>query len=79
MSFGQNSAGAAIEQFTAQLQVALQEQGTKAALAWRHQQEVARLQETLGKRSVELLAKDQQVNKMRAQLMEVGGVGWCTA
>lgn len=56
------------------LQVALEEQGTKAALAWRHQQEVARLQEKLGKRSVELLAKEQELSKMRAQLKEVRGV-----
>jgi hypothetical protein len=53
------------------LQVALEEQGTKAALAWKWQQEVARLQEKLGKRSVELLAKEQELTKVKVQLKEV--------
>lgn len=53
------------------VQVALEEQGQKAALAWKWQQEVARLQEKLGKRSLEVLARDQEIQALKPKLQEL--------
>jgi hypothetical protein len=53
------------------LQAALEEQGTKAGVAWKWQQEVARLQEKLGKRIIELLGRDQDIEKLKSQMKEV--------
>jgi len=56
------------------LQAALEEQGQKAALAWKWQQEVARLQEKLGKRSLEVLSRDQEIAVLKRDLKSTHGL-----
>lgn len=54
----------------AQLQAAFEEQSQKAALAWKWQQEVSRLQEKLGRRSLQVLARDKELEKVKKELKD---------